>query len=148
MKERKNRGRLKKNMMLPILAKLVGISGNIYFILAPRLFSWHEKNFFHVLQLPNLFTQEYVKHPAQPVLIISYEMFVRNYEMLSKISFDLVVCDEGHRLKNTNIKTTSVSYCWQKEYVSLLIGLTMVRFHVLELIFSWSAHFTCPEVRV
>ncbi len=77
-----------------------------------------------------------MKHPAQPVLIISYEMFVRNYEMLSKISFDLVVCDEGHRLKNTNIKTTSVSYCWQKEYVSLLIGLTMVRFHVLELIFS------------
>ncbi len=51
-----------------------------------------------------------MKHPSQPVFIISYEMFVRNYEILAKINFDLVVCDEGHRLKNANIKTTSVSF--------------------------------------
>ena len=36
-------------------------------------------------------------------------MFLRTYEVLSKVSFDLMVCDEGHRLKNAAIKTTSVS---------------------------------------
>ena len=53
--------------------------------------------------------QDYVKHPLQPVLVVSYEMFVRNFELISSVNFDLIVCDEGHRLKNTNIKTTSVS---------------------------------------
>ena len=53
--------------------------------------------------------QDYVKHPVQPVLVISYEMFVRNYGLISRVNFDLIVCDEGHRLKNTNIKTTAVS---------------------------------------
>ena len=48
-------------------------------------------------------------HPLQPILIISYEMFVRCYESLSTLTFNLIVCDEGHRLKNTNIKTTAVS---------------------------------------
>ena len=42
------------------------------------------------------------------MLIISYEMFVRTYELLKSVAFDLVVCDEGHRLKNSAIKTTSL----------------------------------------
>ena len=29
--------------------------------------------------------------------------------MVKKVPFDLIVCDEGHRLKNSSIKTTSVS---------------------------------------
>ena len=35
-----------------------------------------------------------------------------------------------------------------KEYVASLIGLykTMVQFRVLEYIFSWSGHFTLPEL--
>ena len=36
-------------------------------------------------------------------------MFVRSFEHLKKVPFDLIVCDEGHRLKNSSIKTTSVS---------------------------------------
>ncbi|XP_033628194.1 DNA repair and recombination protein RAD54B-like isoform X1 [Asterias rubens] len=52
--------------------------------------------------------QEFASSPIYPVLIISYEMFVRSIEAIRKISFDLIVCDEGHRLKNTNIKTTSL----------------------------------------
>ncbi|KAL0271284.1 UNVERIFIED_CONTAM: hypothetical protein PYX00_008424 [Menopon gallinae] len=43
-----------------------------------------------------------------PVMIISYEMFVRYYDDIKNISFDLLVCDEGHRLKNSNIRTTQL----------------------------------------
>lgn len=39
-----------------------------------------------------------------PVLIISYEMFVKSHEDVKNSRFDLVICDEGHRLKNTNIR--------------------------------------------
>ena len=52
--------------------------------------------------------QDYVCLSNYPVLIISYEMFVRTYEVVKRMTFDLIVCDEGHRLKNTTIKTTSV----------------------------------------
>ena len=50
-----------------------------------------------------------MKSPLYPVLIISYEMFLRAEEVLRAVKFDLVVCDEGHRLKNAEAKTTSVS---------------------------------------
>lgn len=39
-----------------------------------------------------------------PFLIISYEMLAKNYEDLARVRFDIIVCDEGHRLKNSNIK--------------------------------------------
>ncbi len=58
-----------------------------------------------------IIAQEYVSRPVQqPVIIISYEMFVRHHATVAKVNFDLVVCDEGHRLKNTSIKTTAVSH--------------------------------------
>ncbi|CAL1529863.1 unnamed protein product, partial [Lymnaea stagnalis] len=43
-----------------------------------------------------------------PALVISYEMFVRCHPMLVDIAFDLIICDEGHRLKNTATKTTAL----------------------------------------
>ncbi|KAK7491198.1 hypothetical protein BaRGS_00017469 [Batillaria attramentaria] len=52
--------------------------------------------------------EDYLKTAVYPVMIISYEMFVRGYEVVKQVPFDLVVCDEGHRLKNTAIKTTSL----------------------------------------
>ncbi|XP_070187722.1 DNA repair and recombination protein RAD54B-like isoform X2 [Littorina saxatilis] len=52
--------------------------------------------------------EDYVKTAVYPVLIISYEMFVRGYEVVKSVPFDLVVCDEGHRLKNAAIKTNSL----------------------------------------
>ncbi len=53
--------------------------------------------------------QEFIDSPVYPVMVISYEMFVRSVEAIQRVNFDLVVCDEGHRLKNSGIKTTSVS---------------------------------------
>lgn len=35
-------------------------------------------------------------------MITSYEMLVRCIEEIEKINFDLMICDEGHRLKNNN----------------------------------------------
>ncbi|XP_075215180.1 DNA repair and recombination protein RAD54B-like [Lycorma delicatula] len=49
---------------------------------------------------------DYAKLHNIPALIISYEMFVRYYEDVSNIKFDLIICDEGHRLKNNNIRTS------------------------------------------
>ena len=43
-----------------------------------------------------------------PVMIISYEMFMRYVDDLNSIRFDLMVCDEGHRLKNDQNKTYSI----------------------------------------
>ena len=52
--------------------------------------------------------EDFVSSCLYPVLIISYEMFLRTHEALSRVCFDLMVCDEGHRLKNSAIKTTSI----------------------------------------
>ncbi|KAK2582718.1 hypothetical protein KPH14_004988 [Odynerus spinipes] len=52
--------------------------------------------------------QNFRKQPRSQVLIISYEMFVRSYEEIKEISFDLIICDEGHRLKNSNIQAAKL----------------------------------------
>lgn len=48
---------------------------------------------------------DYSKNPRQPVLIMSYEMFTRSTELLESVNFDILVCDEGHRLKNNQVQT-------------------------------------------
>ncbi|XP_032677670.1 DNA repair and recombination protein RAD54B-like isoform X1 [Odontomachus brunneus] len=53
---------------------------------------------------PNDFT----KQPRNSVMIISYEMFIRCHTEITEIIFDLIVCDEGHRLKNSNIKAAKL----------------------------------------
>ncbi|XP_027028166.2 DNA repair and recombination protein RAD54B [Tachysurus fulvidraco] len=51
--------------------------------------------------------EDFISCPRSPVMVISYEMLLRSVETLKKLEFGLVICDEGHRLKNSNIKTAS-----------------------------------------
>ncbi|XP_065217497.1 DNA repair and recombination protein RAD54B-like [Planococcus citri] len=43
-----------------------------------------------------------------PVMIISYEMLVRHFDDIKDIKFQLLICDEGHRLKNNQIRTSTL----------------------------------------
>lgn len=47
---------------------------------------------------------QFLKQLHKSVMIISYERFVKYIEDIEKIQFQLIVCDEAHRLKNANIK--------------------------------------------
>ncbi|XP_061771659.1 DNA repair and recombination protein RAD54B isoform X4 [Nerophis ophidion] len=51
--------------------------------------------------------EQFVLSPLHNVLVISYEMLLRCFEQVQKVEFGLIICDEGHRLKNSNIKTSS-----------------------------------------
>ncbi|XP_037798224.1 DNA repair and recombination protein RAD54B-like [Penaeus monodon] len=52
--------------------------------------------------------EDFIKQQHSAVMIISYEMFMRCAEVIDIYNFDILLCDEGHRLKNANIKTTSL----------------------------------------
>ncbi|XP_068426910.1 DNA repair and recombination protein RAD54B [Clinocottus analis] len=51
--------------------------------------------------------EQFVLSPLHSVLVISYEMLLRCLDQVQKVEFGLVICDEGHRLKNSSIKTSS-----------------------------------------
>ncbi|XP_056299659.1 DNA repair and recombination protein RAD54B isoform X2 [Pseudoliparis swirei] len=51
--------------------------------------------------------EQFVLSTLHSVLVISYEMLLRCLEQVQKVEFGLVICDEGHRLKNSSIKTSS-----------------------------------------
>ncbi|KAL6260447.1 hypothetical protein P5V15_007972 [Pogonomyrmex californicus] len=52
--------------------------------------------------------KDFIKYPRNSVMIISYEMFIKCHIEIDEIAFDLIVCDEGHRLKNSNVKAAKL----------------------------------------
>ncbi|RLW13469.1 hypothetical protein DV515_00000405, partial [Chloebia gouldiae] len=51
--------------------------------------------------------EEFISSPLYSVMIISYEMLLRSSDQIQAVEFNLLICDEGHRLKNSTIKTTT-----------------------------------------
>ncbi|XP_041268921.1 DNA repair and recombination protein RAD54B [Onychostruthus taczanowskii] len=51
--------------------------------------------------------EEFMGSPLYSVMIISYEMLLRSLDQIQAVEFNLLICDEGHRLKNSTIKTTT-----------------------------------------
>ncbi|NXH35362.1 RA54B protein, partial [Myiagra hebetior] len=51
--------------------------------------------------------EEFIGSPLYSVMIISYEMLLRTLDQIQAVEFNLLICDEGHRLKNSTIKTTT-----------------------------------------
>uniref|UniRef100_A0A182N9A2 DNA repair and recombination protein RAD54-like n=1 Tax=Anopheles dirus TaxID=7168 RepID=A0A182N9A2_9DIPT len=57
---------------------------------------------------PNTKLRRYAQSPHIPILIISYEMLAKQIGELDTVRFDLMFCDEGHRLKNSSVKAFGV----------------------------------------
>ncbi|XP_069456727.1 DNA repair and recombination protein RAD54B isoform X2 [Ovis canadensis] len=66
--------------------------------------------------------EEFTKSPFYSVLIISYEMLLRSLDQIKSVKFDLLICDEGHRLKNSTIKTTTALISLSCEKRIILTG--------------------------
>ncbi|KAG7199060.1 hypothetical protein KM043_017962 [Ampulex compressa] len=66
--------------------------------------------------------KDFKKHIRNSVMIISYEMFVKSYEEIKEFAFDLVICDEGHRLKNNDVKAAKLLHTVDCKRRLLLTG--------------------------
>lgn len=66
--------------------------------------------------------EEFINSTFHSVLIISYEMLLRSLDQIKTIPFGLLICDEGHRLKNSSIKTTTALSSLSCEKTVILTG--------------------------
>ncbi|XP_038965734.1 DNA repair and recombination protein RAD54B isoform X2 [Rattus norvegicus] len=71
--------------------------------------------------------EEFINSAFHSVLIISYEMLLRSLDRIKTITFGLLICDEGHRLKNSGIKTTAALSSLSCEKRVILTGRERVR---------------------
>lgn len=63
---------------------------------------------FTFIVSPTNQSKKYAQSAHIPILIISYELLSKQIRELDSVKFDLMICDEGHRLKNSAIKTSSI----------------------------------------
>ncbi|MCL4134305.1 UNVERIFIED_CONTAM: hypothetical protein GTU68_060066, partial [Idotea baltica] len=68
------------------------------------------------------FMDTYGRKPANPVLILSYESYRLHAEILQKSPVGLLICDEGHRLKNFESQTYQALMSIQSERRIIISG--------------------------
>lgn len=44
------------------------------------------------------------EYSSKPVVVTSYEVSINDSKLLGKIKWDLLIVDEGHRIKNSNCR--------------------------------------------
>ena len=66
--------------------------------------------------------KDFGKQLNAAVMIISYEMLVRSAEVIGGFGFELLLCDEGHRLKNSSVKASQLLAALGVERRVLLTG--------------------------
>lgn len=67
--------------------------------------------------------QQEIKHGNFQVLLTTFEYVIKDRPALSKIRWNYMIIDEGHRIKNTNSKLTSVlRQYYRAKYRLILTG--------------------------
>jgi len=64
---------------------------------------------------------------VKPAIIVSYEMFVKIAPMMKSLSRSLLICDEGHRLKSSNLTKTMQALCTFPSMRRLIITGTPIQ---------------------
>ncbi|XP_033351681.1 DNA repair and recombination protein RAD54B-like [Bombus vosnesenskii] len=66
--------------------------------------------------------KDFKKHIRNSVMIISYDLLTRCEQEVKEIPFNLIICDEGHRLKNNDVKAAKILYNLKCKRRILLTG--------------------------
>lgn len=88
--------------------------------------------------------ENFISCPRSPVMVISYEMLLRSVDVLKSLEFGVVICDEGHRLKNSSIKTSGALTALACERRIILTGQTHTPtnslYYLILSCFKWNAN--------
>ncbi|CAG8532382.1 10592_t:CDS:2 [Ambispora leptoticha] len=86
----------------------------------------------------------FIKHNNFQVLLTTYEYIIKDKAVLSKLRWVYMIIDEGHRMKNTNSKlSTILTHSYQSRYRLILTG-TPLQNNLPEL---WSLlNFVLPKI--
>ena len=66
--------------------------------------------------------KDYLGSFIYPVLLLNYEKLIKYKDNLIDANFDLIVCDEGHRLKNSDVKASKILVSLQTKRRIILTG--------------------------
>ncbi|KAH8556185.1 SNF2 family N-terminal domain-containing protein [Umbelopsis sp. PMI_123] len=88
--------------------------------------------------------QQEIKHGNFQVLLTTFEYVIKDRPALSKIRWKYMIIDEGHRIKNTNSKLTSVLRQYYRSKYRLILTGTPLQNNLPEL---WALlNFILPKI--